>query len=190
MPAYENSLPLPLTREEAIRCFPDLDTWLRLNPQWSLLGLAPGRQAGEYELLVRDEQSEREIRSRLVVTAPSPAGAWTLELTADGRTRHIEVQAVEAEHGVRLIYREADVAEQDIPLHTNLSLWHRSCADYLLLTHSRGLRSRLMKWLLDRVWLRMSQPGRRITFLVVVSELAALALFLLWLAWYLAFERG
>ena len=188
MPAYEIILPLPLSREEAIRCFPGLDTWLRLNPQWSVLALTPGQQAGEYELLARAERSEEEIRYCLDFSGPSDAGTWTLELTADGRARHIEVQVVEAGQGTRLFYREQDVAEEDIPLRTNLSLWHRSCADYLLLTSRRGLRPRFMKWLLDRVWLRMSQPGRRITFMVVTSEIAALAIFLLWLAWYLLFE--
>lgn len=190
MSVYEISVPLPLSREAAIRCFPALDTWLRLNPQWSVLALTPGDRAGVYELQVRDEQSEREIRCRLDFSAPPDAGAWILALAGDEQDRRIEVRVVATDNGTRLVYREEGVAEQDVPLRTNLSLWHRSSADYLLLSSRRGLRPRLMKWLLDRIWLRMSQPGRRITFMVVVSEIAALALFLLWLLWYVAFERG
>ncbi|MEW5892030.1 MAG: hypothetical protein AB1697_02640 [Pseudomonadota bacterium] len=188
MDAWEIRFALPVSRAEALRCFPPLDTWLRLNPQWSVLALKPAPEAGRYALQVRDEASETEIAYRADFSQDAASGIWRLDLADAQDTRRIEVYLDETAAGTQLVYREAGVPADARATRTNLALWHRSTLDYLLLTSRRDLRARLMKFLLDRVWLRMSQPGRRIAFMIIASEIAALALLLLWLAWMALFE--
>jgi hypothetical protein len=41
----------------------------------------------------------------------------------------------------------------------------------------------LGKWLLDRIWLRMNQTGRRVVILILAYEVVGLAFLVAWLLW-------
>lgn len=187
MPLFEAAYLLRLPGREVIRHFPPLDLWLRLNPQCSVLDIKQSEQPGRYSLHLRDEQSEPQSRPTAHFEEHVECGAWHLELADIAHTLTLDVHIQEIPQGTRLVYREEAVPETAQALRTNLALWHRSTAGYIQLAARKNLRSRLLKYPLDRIWLRMSQPGRRIVFFVIVSELAALALVLLWVLWGLLF---
>ena len=108
---------------------------------------------------------------------------WRLELIQSGIVRTIDIELTAADHGCELVLRDASIADDDGPARTNLALWLRATADYLLLSASPRWRARLGKWLLDRIWLRMNQTGRRVVILILAYEVVGLAFLVAWLLW-------
>ena len=56
-----------------------------------------------------------------------------------------------------------------------------STAWYLMLQSKNSLPSRIWKFFMDKVWLRMSPAGRRIVILVIISEGVGFLLLVLFL---------
>lgn len=184
--AFEVAFPIPAGIERPADYFPPLETWLRLNPQWSVL--APPEPSGErWVLHLRDEQSDIEFHPLGHFVASPERGEWRLQLDLEPGGQVYTVSLAQIDGTASLKLRADALVDDDRVGRTNLALWHRSTHDYMLLSMRTGLGSRLTKFFLDRLWLRLSQPGRRLVFMVIVSEIAALGLFVLWLLWTILF---
>jgi hypothetical protein len=182
--AFEGRLRLSASAEDLRDRFPTLDTWLRLNPQWSLLSLKPGADRDDLDLSLRlDEDDRDEAYQARFASADGNRPPWRLELVQNGSIRAIDLELSALDRTCELILRDASVADNDGPARTNMALWLRATADYILLSASPRWRARLSKWLLDRIWLRMNLTGRRVVILIFAYELVGLALLVAWLLW-------
>lgn len=180
--AFEGRFALPFPVEALGEHLPTFETWLRLNPAWTVLAIRPGADAEAFELRVRQEPDEQEdsYDSRL---ERNGASGWRLLLERDGVRRCIELEAAATGPACELVLRDSQAAADDAGERRSLALWLRATVDYALLARGTGWRSRLGKWLLDRVWLRMSLAGRRVVILILAYEVAGFFLLLAWLAW-------
>jgi hypothetical protein len=158
--------------EQVWQFFRDGAAWFRLNPEWEVLALDENR------LKVRYERSEQEAEYCRPASADfssaggeitftgEPARTITLTLTAHGDTH------------TRIDWREAFAAPIETARLAELNLWLDASAGYLGFAARGDRRARLARWLLDRVWLRMSPMSRRISLMIVGMEFLALVLFI------------
>jgi hypothetical protein len=181
---------IPLTKESIFSFFYDLERWFRLNPQWEVLSLENGKWAKENEqfnLKVKFDRTEKEVLYKGTIEELSDS---SLTVRLDSETpRLITLRLDDSEKGTILSYEEFSDVELPIEEKRNLNLWIKSIANYILISKKNTLRSRIWKWIIDRVWLKMSPSGRRIAFLVVVAEAAAFAFFILLLIYLLIFKK-
>lgn len=180
--AFEGRLALGSPVAALAGHLPRFETWLRLNPEWTVLALRPGATAADLELRLRLEPDEREacFASRV---EPNGDHGWRLTLDDGSAPRCIELELAPAGAASELVLRDSAAGADDADARRNLALWLRATLDYALLGRGTGWRSRLGKWLLDRVWLRMSLAGRRVVILVLAYEVVGFAFLLAWLAW-------
>lgn len=181
--AFEGRLRLPHPVEALARHLPTLDNWLRLSPQWSLLALEPADDAHVFELRLRLDEDDREETYRAVAMPLADKQGWQLDLSHEGATRTIDLQLASVGPVSELILRDSDCGEGDGTGRTLHALWLRATADYILLAAGRSRRSRLSKWFLDRIWLRMNLTGRRVVILILAYEVIGLAFLIGWLIW-------
>jgi hypothetical protein len=180
--SYEGRLRLPLSVEALAGHLPTLETWLRLNPQWSVLALKPAADAASFELRLRLDQDERESTCRARVV-PLAGGGWRLRLEQGEAVRAIDMELSGSGQASELALRDSHGADSDGAERTYLALWLRATADYILLSAGRGWRPRVAKWFLDRIWLRMNLTGRRVVILILAYEVVGLAFLIGWLLW-------
>jgi hypothetical protein len=181
--AFEGRLRLPLAAEDLRRHFPPMDTWLRVNPQWSVLTLKPAGRPGDFDLQLRLDEDDREQKYAAQFRATDDKRGWRLDLNQDGDVRAIDIEIAADGRVGELVLRDTSIADNDGPARMNLALWLRAPADYALLSASPRWRARLGKWLLDRIWLRMNLTGRRVAILILAYEVVGLAFLIAWLIW-------
>jgi hypothetical protein len=182
---------MPLAKETVFSFFYELEKWFRLNPQWEVLSLENGKRAKENEqftLRVKYDRTEKEVLYKGTVEEFRD-NQITVRLDAEV-PRLITVKLNDAENGMSILsYEEVSDVELPVEEKRNLNLWIKSVANYILLSRKKTLPSRIWKWIVDKIWLKMSPSGRRIAFFIVVAEAATLVFFILLLAWLLIFKK-
>ncbi len=100
--------------------------------------------------------------------------------------RHIKVCL--SDKGDTSLLRQEEIVENELSQTEGgeLNAWLKSVAWYLALQNKNTTWSKLWKFFMDRVWLKMSPSGRRIVLLVVIAEAAGFIFFLLFLIVYYA----
>ncbi len=188
---FQHAIELDLPPEQIFPFFADLETWLRLNPQWQVLSIhgEPGlREGSAFGLEVEYDRTEQKVFYQALITAVEPGRSFSLRLEGEA-LRKMTIEVLPARNFSLLKYRE----ESDRPLSAKeqmeLNLWLKSAGNYILISHRTSLVSIAWKWFLDRYWLKMSPSGRRTVFFVVVAEGLSLLFFLLILVWILIFRR-
>ena len=188
---YSYKLMMPLAKETVFSFFYELEKWFRLNPQWEVLSLENGKRAKENEqftLRVKYDRTEKEVLYKGTVEEFRD-NQITVRLDAEV-PRLITVKLNDAENGMSILsYEEVSDVELPVEEKRNLNLWIKSVANYILLSRKKTLPSRIWKWIVDKIWLKMSPSGRRIAFFIVVAEAATLVFFILLLAWLLIFKK-
>ena len=188
---YSYKLMMPLAKETVFSFFYELEKWFRLNPQWEVLSLENGKRAKENEqftLRVKYDRTEKEVLYKGTVEEFRD-NQITVRLDAEV-PRLITVKLNDAENGMSILsYEEVSDVEPPVEEKRNLNLWIKSVANYTLLSRKKTLPSRIWKWIVDKIWLKMSPSGRRIAFFIVVAEAATLVFFILLLAWLLIFKK-
>lgn len=160
------------------RLLSDGDALLRLNPEWEVLALS-----GDH-LHVRYERSEAEADYRLVRTPGQ--GRLRIELVGE-LPRRLEYSWEPVAAGSRVGFCEEFGELLEASRAAELHLWLRAFAGYVALAARTTRRARLVRWLVDRVWLRMTPTARRVSLLIVAMEALALVLLvavLLVLRWW------
>ncbi|MHC1745133.1 MAG: hypothetical protein AB9873_19180 [Syntrophobacteraceae bacterium] len=188
---YRHALELPLPPDKIYPFLDDLERWFRLNPQWMVHSFScdsPIQTGARFELNVEYDRSEVRVSYAGYVEEIIPGRSLTVALTGtDSRTLTIEV--VPAGDLSFLKYREVRESEPTAHEKRELNLWLSAVANYVSVSNRSTLRSRLWKWFVDRVWLKLSPSGRRTVFFVVAAEGLSLVFFLLILLWILLFKR-
>ncbi|MDW7998852.1 MAG: hypothetical protein RMI30_05290, partial [Thermodesulfovibrio sp.] len=66
-----------------------------------------------------------------------------------------------------------------------LNLWAKSIINYAMISQSKKITSRIWKFILDKIWLKLSPTGRRVVFFIVISEIFALLFFIMLVIYFL-----
>jgi len=185
---YSCHLYLPLPRDQVFAFFHDLDTWFRLNPQWAVLEFARTAETGAFALKVKYDRSEEEVTYKGTVGHREQDGVVTVRLEAE-TTRIITMEILSSAEGSVLNYTEDENRELTPEDKREINLWLKSAGDYIVTSKKNSLRSRLWKWFLDRMWLKMSPSGRRIVFFIVVGEAISFVFLILLLVWLIFFKK-
>lgn len=177
--AFKTAMPLALPRCDVTDFFRNPDTWFRLNPEWELRTLVAGRgiaEAAEFGLEVCYDRSGIEAKYQGKMEEWQEGEGFTLLLDGDP-PRSIRLTLAGEKHTVTsLVYEEQGETPLEPRRQTELVLWLKSTADYLVIASRRGWHWRALRYLLDTLWLRLNPTGRRVVFLVLVFELSGLAL--------------
>jgi hypothetical protein len=169
---FERSAGVAAPAELARRFFADGEAWFRLNPEWEVLALDAD------SLRVRYERSEADAEYHRTASADfSLAGGAIILDGPPARTIAIALTEVDADN-TRIDWREAFDTPIEDARRAELNLWFDAALGYLAIAARPDRRGRSMRWLLDRVWLRMSPTARRVGLLIVGMEALALLLFI------------
>jgi hypothetical protein len=173
MNEYRGQWILPLSREIAGSLFSDLETTLRLAPQWNVKELifsGPMEPSAEFQCTVEYDRSEEILSYQGRVESLTPGKAVHLSFRSEVHFIDLSVQMVEHSLGKQLVFTiEADppAAREDL---FEYDLWARSFVNYLKISETNTLRSRALKLFYDRWWLRMSQSGKRLVFFLLIAD--------------------
>lgn len=188
---YRHALELPLPPDRIHPFFEDLERWFRLNPQWMVQSFrcdTPVEAGARFDLNVEYDRSEVKVSYVGTVEEWRPGRSLTITLKGVD-TRTITIEVAPAGDLSFLKYREVRDSEPTVHEKRELSLWLSAVANYVSVSNRRSLRTRLWKWFVDRVWLKLSPSGRRTVFFVIAAEGLSLVFFLLILLWILFFKR-
>jgi hypothetical protein len=185
MPFFSEDILLPVTEETVYNVLSDLEVLLRLSPFFSLKGFkqitAGALAVGSSFEIVVESYAERISDSNLVkVTEMVPRRKITWEF-GHGFRREVSFQVEQTgEKGLRLTQRfllESDDPDLVRAARLELSSWLRSIGEYLKVSEGKGLWRRSSKVFMDKVWLRLTLPERKIA--VIIVAVSAVELFLL-----------
>lgn len=189
---YSYRLIIPLAKETVFHFFYDFEKWFRLNPQWEVLSLENGKnteKGSQFNLSVKYDRTEDQVKYKGIVEEFMEGNRLTVRLDAE-TPRLITIKVDDADQNSSILsYDEAGDKEPTIEEKRELSLWVKSIGNYILLSRKSVLWSKIWKWFVDRIWLKLSPSGRRIVFFIVISEVAAFAFFLLLILWLLIFKK-
>lgn len=148
----------------------------------------PVEAGARFDLNVEYDRSEVKVSYAGTVEEWIPGRSLTIILKGQD-TRTITIEVVPAGDLSFLKYREVRDSEPTVHEKRELNLWLSAVVNYVSVSNRESLWSRLWKWLVDRVWLKLSPSGRRTVFFVVAAEGLSLVFFLLILLWILFFKR-
>jgi hypothetical protein len=174
---FERTLRVAAPVELVSDFFAHSEAWLRLNPEWEVLSLQ--RTPEGQQLHVRYERSEQEAEYCRPSSADFlPRAGGTLVL-AGLPARSIEIR-LHPEPGdiTGIEWRESFEPTLGIARRAELNLWVDSSSGYLTFAARKDRKARLARWLLDRIWLRISPTARRVGLLIIGMEALALLLFI------------
>ena len=179
------SINLPVSEATAFKVLSDLNVTLKLSPYWSLKELKstsgiPIKEGSRYEATI--EYYAKEITET--------HGLEVVEYLQDkkiffkvenGALKEINFIIEKNNTGIQLTHQFLiDSIEDETVLKgtkNELFYWLRSIGEYLKLAEGKTLRQRFLKWLMDRVWLRLTLSERKIA--IIITKISILELVLL-----------
>lgn len=177
--AFRTEITIDQPRRIVANFFTKPETWFRLNPEWELRELHIGRETADFlnfsmQVLYDRTELEAEYLGK-ICQLPENEGI-TLQL--DGEPlRQIQILfSGIGETVTSLVYEELGESPLEPRKETELVLWLKSTADYLEICSRRSWHWRMVRYLLDKIWLKLNPTGRRVVFLIIAFELAALVL--------------
>lgn len=173
---YERSLLVTAPAELVAHFFGDGEAWYRLNPEWEVLSLT--RTDGQQMLKVRYERSELEAEYCRPASAVFSSAGGEITFTGEPARTITLILTAHGDTHTRIDWREAFAEPIETARLAELNLWLDAAAGYLAFAARSDRKARLARWLLDRVWLRMSPTSRRISLMIVGMEFLALLLFI------------
>lgn len=177
------SIEIPIPQAKVFPFFYGLETWFRLNPQWQVLsveGVHHIKKGHRFALKVRYDRSEETVDYDGIVEEFIDGDVLSVRLNAK-KAKHIKVYF--ADKGNRSLLQQEEIIENE-PSETerrDLTSWLKSVACYLMLQNKNTSASKLWKFFMDKLWLKMSPSGRRIVLIIIIAEATGFIFFLLFL---------
>lgn len=188
---YSLSLKTPFPKDTIYKFFENLDTFFRLNLQWSVLHLSYCKDVQNYSkfgLKVRDDRTDKEINYKGTIEKSKDN---LISITLEGEIpRKITIRLEDAGDSTTIVYYD-ELLDKDLTLEEkrDISLWLKSIINYISISQKSTVRSKVYKWLIDKIWLKLNPTGRRVVFLVVIAEALAFIFFILLILWLLIFKK-
>jgi hypothetical protein len=174
---------IPLPQAKVFPFFHKLETWFRLNPQWHVLsveGVHHIRKGGRFLLRVRYDRNNESVDYDGIVEEFVDGDTLSVRLNAQ-KQKYVTVHCVEKGNSSILHQEEIVENEPSEIERQEIASWLKGVAWYLMLQNKNTLPSRIWKFFMDKVWLKMSPAGRRIVLLVIIAEGAGFIFFLLFI---------
>ncbi len=189
---YFFTLKIFCSKEKVFSFFYDIEKFFRLNPQWQLLSIEGEpllKRGSNFIVNTRHDRSDREVKYNAIVKDLREGEFLAINLDSDIQPISFTIHVKDEGAFTIIEYREAMYEEPTTPRKREINLWIKSIANYILIQEKKTLFSKVWKWFLDKIWLKMSPSGKRIALIIVLSELLALLFFLLLLVYLLIFKK-
>lgn len=156
--------------------FREPETWFRLNPEWEVRSFKKTSDSAlvAFTLEVTYDRSEQRIFYNGSVEMLDDGIALTLDGENARRIHVMFAGGAPRVHTIRL--EEISPHELEPRNQTELVFWLKSTCDYLSISTRTGVLWRVLRFLLDKIWLRLSPTGRRVVLLVIAFEVLGLVL--------------
>lgn len=185
------SLPLSFPVEKLFDILKNLDLTFRLNIQWHVKSFTfkePLLENASYSMKVQYDRTDEVVNYTVQIFEYVPNSRIVIDLKGEKPRRFvITADKINEKQGR---FELEEISEEPLSREElmDLNLWAKSIIDYAMISQSKKLRSLLWKFLLDKVYLKLSPSGRRIVFLIVVSEIFALLFFIMLAVYFLFFK--
>jgi hypothetical protein len=183
---YTREWLLPFRDGQQIELFSDLETVLRLGPQWDVKSLeikGPVARDSDFSLDIEYDRTETPVSFKGKVKEFTAGRALRIVMQAQGHIVDFSVNVTDRSGGALIAFRVEAVPHPAIEDVREYDMWARSFVNYVKISASRKPLTRIWKCFLDRWWLRMTQSGKRMVFFIVVADgfsVVFLAAVLLW----------
>lgn len=188
---YSSSIRIPFQRDRVFPFFNDIERLLRLNPQWAVLSvegdLTPMKGI-QFTVNIRYDRSEKEIKYTARIAEFVEGDFLTIRLDADVMSRVFSMTVRDEGASSIIEYNESSGEELSVEEKREINLWLQSIANYIKVQEKKTLFSKAWKWVLDKIWLKMSPTGRRIVLIIIFMELLAFVFFIMLLIYLLIFK--
>jgi hypothetical protein len=179
--AFITEIAIDQLRQSVVSFFRNPEIWFRLNPEWELLKITKiqgSEPCIEFIIEVLYDQSELQVTYQVKFEEWPGGEGLTLLLNGDS-PRQIQLK-FEGKGDIvnSLVHKELGEIDLEPHQQTEIVLWLKSTADYIEISSRRSWHWRVVRYLLDKVWLRLNPTGRRVVFLIIAFELAGLVLLL------------
>jgi len=144
--------PLEMVRDFFLK--PDIV--LRLNPSWYVREIEAADKEGLYSLTLYDDKADETRQVNLHVEVRGKAICYIIN------SNMVEFFIDEIRPKIISLSVNGDIFRKE-----DLPYWLRGLKNYIRL---EAKKSRNIKWLLDRFWLRMTPSQRRITIIIILAE--------------------
>lgn len=185
------SIPISFPVEKLFEILKNLDLTFRLNIQWHVKSFnfkEPLIENFSYLMKVQYDRTDEVVDYNVQIVEYIPNCRIVIEIKGEKPRRFvISVDQINEKHSR---FELEEISEEPLKREElmELNLWAKSIVDYAKISQSKKLRSRLWKFLLDKIYLRLSPSGRRIVFFVIVSEIFALLFFIMLVTYFLFFK--
>jgi hypothetical protein len=183
---YTREWLLPFRDGQKIELFSDLETVLRVGPQWDVKSLkieGPVARDSNFSLDIEYDRTEAPVSFAGKVKEFTAGKALRILMQAQEHTVDFSVNLSDHPGGTLIAFHISAVPPPVIEDLREYDMWARSFVNYVKISASRKPLTRIWKWFLDRWWLRMTQSGKRMVFFIVVADgfsVVFLAAVLLW----------
>ncbi|MCS7200073.1 MAG: hypothetical protein N2327_06175 [Caldimicrobium sp.] len=179
---------VPVSLKSLSQVLSNLELLFRLNIQWHLKAhnfKIPLSMTDSYHCTLYLERVDRLIDYEVKIDYSSDFSHLMITLEGD-LPRKFQFRLLERDGGSYIELEEIrnNLTKEEI---MELNLWLKSIINYAMILESSKTVTKAWKFFLDKVYLKLSPTGRRIVFLVVISEIFALLFFILLLLYFLIF---
>jgi len=176
---YARTATLAYEGSDAFRVLDDLETVLRLGPQWTIESLRiEDRLRSGMTFEVDVEFDSNDLKATLVGTVDNyvPGRQLAVTLAAAPATLRLFLSAQSHVSKREVVIRFECDPPPSLHVLREFDMWARSILNYMHVSARSGFFSRMWLYFLNRWWLKMPQSGKRIVIIVLIAEAFSLAL--------------
>lgn len=182
------SFTVPVSAKDIYEVITDLDLLFRLNIQWHIKShnfSKPITKGFNYSVRVHYDRTDKELEHNAEVLDLIENSLMIIDLKgAKERKIVFKLEGIGDRHATFTLEEQRDepLSKEEI---MELNLWAKSIINYAMIKQSRKITSRIWKFILDKIWLKLSPTGRRVVFFIIISEIFALLFFIMLVIYFL-----
>ncbi len=182
------SFTVPVSAKAIYEVITDLDLLFRLNIQWHIKNhnfSKPIIKGSNYSVRVNYDRTDKELEHNVEVLDLIENSLMIIDLKgAKERKIIFKLEGIGDRHTTFTLEEQTDepLSKEEI---MELNLWAKSIVNYAMIKQSRKITSRIWKFILDKIWLKLSPTGRRVVFFIIISEIFALLFFIMLVIYFL-----
>ncbi|MCX7724249.1 MAG: hypothetical protein N2042_03245 [Thermodesulfovibrio sp.] len=169
----------------------DLDLVFKLNIQWHVKKhnfSKPINKQASYFVHVHYDREDKEVQHTVKVLELIQNSLMIIDLEGEKKRRILfRIERVSDKNSIFTLEEERQEPLNKAEI-MELNLWAKSIVNYAMISESKKITSRIWKFILDKIWLKLSPTGRRVVFFIIISEIFALLFFIMLVIYFLLFD--